>query len=404
MTDSRPIVKNAPGLVWRKHKGGWEGLWRARADLVEDGYEPKNKRLWFGLTLTEREAAAISDECRSLQDSMLLWGRDAPKKVFVYDGTLQALIQCYMTDPDSTFHKRRYHTRENTRSTLLRIVKRWGEQPLAKAGDDPGINARLLLAWHKEWSDGGAKVSAGHGLISILRTVFAFGATILEDPECERLCGVLHKMRFPMGKPRTEFLVAEQVEIIRKTAHGFGYHSIALANAMQFDLILRQKDVIGEWVPIDEPGLSDVTWERWKWLRGIRWSEIDDDLILRHTTSKKNKFLEVDLKLAPMVMEELMWNIETYHDGVRPSQGPVVICEATLKPWLASEFRRKWRLIADAAKIPKSVRNMDSRSGGISEADEAGVNMEHVRKASTHSQVSQTQNYARGVRASADSV
>jgi hypothetical protein len=295
---------------------------------------------------------------------------------------------------------------------LLRIMKMvdqndhekvWGEQVLAKTVEDSGINARLLLAWHNQWSEGGRKISAGHGLISILRTVFSFGATILEDPECERLCGVLHKMRFPMGKPRTEFLVADQVELIRKTAHGFGYHSIALANAMQFDLILRQKDVIGEWIPIEEPGMSDVTFRRWKWLRGVRWSEIDDDWILRHTTSKKNKFLEVDLKLAPMVMEELKWHIDAYWDGVRPTQGPIVLCEGTAKPWLASEFRRKWRMLADAAGIPKSIRNMDSRSGGISEADEAGVNMEHVRKASTHSQVSQTQNYARGVRASADS-
>jgi hypothetical protein len=33
-----------------------------------------------------------------------------------------------------------------------------------------------------------------------------------------------------------------------------GWHSIALAQAIQFDCALRQKDVIGEWVPESEPG------------------------------------------------------------------------------------------------------------------------------------------------------
>ena len=41
-----------------------------------------------------------------------------------------------------------------------------------------------------------------------LRTLFGFGFTMLEDPECERLCGVMHLMRFPMAKPRTKSVAA----------------------------------------------------------------------------------------------------------------------------------------------------------------------------------------------------
>ena len=38
---------------------------------------------------------------------------------------------------------------------------------------------------------------------------------------------------------------------------------------------------------------------------------------------------------------------------------------------------------------------MDTRSGAITEAAAAGADMEKVRKAATHSNVAQTQNYSR---------
>jgi hypothetical protein len=85
----------------------------------------------------------------------------------------------------------------------------------------------------------------------------------------------------------------------------FGWPSIALAQAFQFECTLRQKDVIGELVPLSEPGVSLVVIRNQKWLRGIVWQEIDQNLILKHVTSKKQKLTEVDLKLAPMVIEEL---------------------------------------------------------------------------------------------------
>jgi len=58
---------------------------------------------------------------------------------------------------------------------------------------------------------------------------------------------------------------------------------------------------LGEWVPVAEPDTSDVLRDEDKWLRGLRWSEIDENFILRHVTSKNNKPIEVDLELAPMV-------------------------------------------------------------------------------------------------------
>lgn len=39
---------------------------------------------------------------------------------------------------------------------------------------------------------------------------------------------------------------------------------------------------------------------------------------------------------------------------------------------------------------------MDSRAGAISEATDAGAELEHVRHAATHSDIAMTQKYSRG--------
>ena len=91
-------------------------------------------------------------------------------------------------------------------------------------------------------------------------------------------------MTFELPKVRTEFLTAEQAVAIRDEARSRGYPSIALAQA--FALMLRQKDVIGEWVPVYEPGPSDVVAGNSKWLNGLHWSNVGQNLKLRKQISK----------------------------------------------------------------------------------------------------------------------
>jgi hypothetical protein len=67
-----------------------------------------------------------------------------------------------------------------------------------------------------------------------------------------------------------------------------------------------------------------------------------------------------------------------------------------LLPWRNPEYRRLWRKLANDCGVPKSVRNMDSRAGAISEATDAGAELEHVRHAATHSDIAMTQRYSRG--------
>ncbi|MBR0913143.1 tyrosine-type recombinase/integrase [Bradyrhizobium japonicum] len=308
--------------------------------------------------------------------------------------TLGELVEVYQTDKISTYHQLRYHTRKNAASILKRLVDAHGSVELK------AIKRRDLAEWYMTWADGG-KVSMAHAFIAQIRTITGFGASMLEDEECERISSVLHRMRFANSPPRTERLVASQVIAIREAARKhFGWYSLALAQAIQFECMFRQRDIIGELVPEAEPGESDVRFNGQKWLRGIRWEEIDDKWILKHKTSKRQKEIQWNLAAAEMVMEELAILVELPVDqinrGLFPTKGPIIINDVTGLPWTANEYRRKWRLVADHVGVPKEVRNQDTRAGAITEATEAGADLEHVKHAATHSDISQTQRYSRG--------
>lgn len=393
MTEQAPSIPGARALRWRRYgKTRWEGRWCPRRDLVKRGLPMRTTPLWRGTAadLTPDVAEFIISRCQMLQDAMLLWGHGGLPTAGVYDGTVTALIACYQSDADSGYRKIRPETRQHYDGLLARIDREHGAELIAD------IKARTMKRWHEEWSKSG--VAMAHVLVGMVRTMLTFGATLLECDDCRALKVTMHDMRFAMARPRTEILTADQASLIRAKAHERGWHSIALAQAFQFECMFRQKDVIGEWMSINEPLLSAYTYGQEKWARGIRWNEIDDNLILRHVTSKKGKEVEKDLKLMPMVMEELAFI------GERPASGPVIICEVGGHPWSPSEFRRKWRIVADEVGVPKHVRNMDSRAGAITEATEAGAPLEHVKHAATHSDISMTQRYARNQRGKSDGV
>jgi hypothetical protein len=408
MTEKRQPPKlghEAPGLVWRPRQNGWAATWQARSDIVKRGYLPKTVPLWTGSEPSELDAQQIAMRCATLQSEMLMFARGVePISPNAFAGTLRTLINAYQTDKDSPYQKNRYHVRRSRDNMLRRISAKHGREQLSD------IKARILLAWHQDWSAGGTKVAAGAAFIGQLRTLFSFGATLLEDSDCERLCGVLHKMRFPGTKPRGVRVTADYAGSVCDMARdNFGWPSMALAQAFQFECTLRQKDVIGEWVPLSEPGISAIARDGEKWLRGITWQEVDENLILRHITSKKQKETEVDLKLAPMVLKELQMEIGdeplivvdevtkkvTVNRHLLPASGAIIISEITGYPWSANEYRRKWRKVANACGIPKDVFNMDSRSGAISEGILAGAQGEWVQQAATHSDIKQTMDYTR---------
>jgi hypothetical protein len=352
-----------------------------------DAASPRNfvmltfKKLWNGMSTVAQNARRFT-----------AWRNARSPLTPIYDGTIAGLIEFFQTDPDSPFHKKRYATRDHYKTLCRHVANDCGTLMVRD------LKARDILRLHEQWSAGG-KVTMGHGMIGMLRIVTNFGATFLDNEDCRKLAGIL-KMRFKMAKPRTERLTADQAMAVIARAHKKRQHSIALAQAFQYEGFLRQKDVIGEWVPLDEPVEGIVSHGEWKWLRGILWSEIDAKWHLRHVTSKRDKPIDIDLTLAPMVVAELrrlagLKGEEVLTRDMLPAVGPIVICERTGLPYRSADFRGRWRILANACGIPKNVRNMDSRAGRISEASDAGAELEHIRHAATHSNSSTTARYSR---------
>lgn len=373
---------DAPGLVVRERRDGtFTAFWQCRSDLGKKGFVPKSVPLWRGTEPSEADRHFVSDQCKAIQAEMLLFGRGGIPSTATYDGSIRTLIACYKSDPDSPFIKLRYRSRQTYGYFLKYIEQDHGADRIVD------LRVRDILRWYDQWKPRG--LTMAHGLVTQFRSLLSFGTSILECPDCAALKVKLAERRFEQAKPRTSVLTAEMAQAIIDEANRRGRPSIALAQAIQFEGMLRQKDIISEWVPLDEPGpLSDVTHKGMKSVRGIRWEEIDDNLVLTHITSKRQKEIVIQLADAPMVVAQLA-KME------RKASGPVIVDEKNGRPYGVTQFRRVWREIATAAGVPKSVRNQDSRAGGITEATQAGADLESIKHAATHSDIAMTQRYAR---------
>jgi hypothetical protein len=277
--------------------------------------------------------------------------------------TVGALVACYRVDHRSPYRQLKFAVRRNYESSLNRLVRDLGPERVAELDE-----AKITRCYETKWAANN-KLAMGHNMVGKLRMLSTFGSTVLKDDGCTYLAGVLAHMHTKPAGARTERLTAAHVVAFRSKAHEAGRASIALAQAIQFEApILKQLDIIGEWVPISEPGTSDVMRPKEKWLRGLRWSEIDEDLILHRTVTrgrnKQPKPVSIELRKHSMILEELFAGRGPKIDrSALPASGPIIVSETTSVPYSTDDFRRKWRVIADDAGIPDTVRNMDSIRG-----------------------------------------
>lgn len=312
-----------------------------------------------------------------------------------FDGTVGSLIDCYFTDPASPYTKRtiEFATRQNYKSQCKHLRADLGHRYIKD------ISGRDLQDWADIRINKG-QIPMAHSLVSMFSTLLNFGGSLLDSEACRRLSAIRSKMRFPMAKARTERITAEQAMAIIRYAVKHKRFSIAFAQAGAFEAIQRQKDMIGAWIPEDEKEASKLIVNGQKWVRGWLWDELDDELIIHHMTSKKKKMVHVSLRDAPMVMDMLRIlagvgpDVEITRDML-PAEGPIVVNEDTGLPYQSYDFRRIWRSIANEVGVPKNVKQMDSRAGGISEAIDAGVDPDFVRQAAAHTQFSTTARYIR---------
>jgi hypothetical protein len=285
--------------------------------------------------------------------------------------TVAELINSYYTDPKSPYHGLRHKTRVSYGGLTKRIAAKIGDKRLAD------LTAADIQSAYDDWAASGALVMA-RTLITTLRLLVSFGVDAFGSAECNRLSVILHKLHFRHPKPKERRpLSAEEALKIREAARAKRFGSMAMAQALQFDCReqLAQRDIIGEWVPIGERGFVSEILDlrgKMKWVEGIRWNNIDDDLVLRFRMSRHDAEVAIDLRQAPSVLAELRVQYGTTERSKLPrSAKPIITNESTGRPWTNHHFRETWRTIAREVGVPDSVRNAKpGRPGFEREGDE----------------------------------
>ncbi|MDA9408028.1 hypothetical protein [Bradyrhizobium sp. CCBAU 45384] len=278
-----------------------------------------------------------------------------------YDGTFKSLIDNYCSLDESSFHNVKHSVQQNYLRSFRRLKKDIGSERVAECSAQ-----RIQSLYDSIWAADG-KVAMGHDMIAKLRLLATFGSTVLNDDGCIRLSTILGNMRFAVakgdGQPR---FTRDQARALRIAAREhFGWDSIALAVALLFEVPkLKQVDVLGEWVPLSDPTKSDIIKGSEKWVRGLRWSDLDDDLVLHRVSPRsrreQQKEQQFRLSRSQMTMEEINRVPEAKRNG------PMVICEFSGLPWSGNEFRRKLKIVAEKAGV--SLRSK-SDDGGDSELE-----------------------------------
>lgn len=262
--------------------------------------------------------------------------------------TIGSLIDAYFSDPDSPFPKLRPATRVHYRALAKRLRLDLGQYQIA------AVKARQIKHWHEEFLRADI-ISMGHSVVGMLRIVAGFGGTILDDKDCAALSAVLSDMRFQMAKPRIEILTAEQVIAVRGQAHRLNRRSIAIMQAFQFDLMLRQKDLLGEYIPLSELIESYVTDGDKKWAYGALWEEIDENLIFTHVTSKRQKKIVRDLNQCPMILQEFMLAFGCIARNKMPERGPIISSngELTVPERIQRKRTKGWKMPPNTVSVTR---------------------------------------------------
>jgi hypothetical protein len=162
---------------------------------------------------------------------------------------------------------------------------------------------------------------------------------------------------------------------------------MAIGVAAQFELALRQKDIIGEWTPAVPGTPNSFYLGKEMWVGGFRWENIPG-WKLRIKTSKNRAAARFDLTNYPLLFPLM----EAVPQDRRA--GAIVTGEHGL-PVRERSYRKWFRAIARAAGIPDDVWSMDSRAGAATEADEAGADFKAISDMLTHAEPRTTVRYIR---------
>lgn len=382
----------APGLKWIKRAGGKTPFWVADEVDVKNGYIPKTLNLSYLIDQPDM----LKAKCDSLQADMLLWRTGYRADPMKFDGTIKSLLTIYETHPRSTYRKLKPGSLKPYNHYLGNLKGHIGS---VRIDETNGVD---LIDWHDVWSENGRYLAAATTARAVLFAAVSFGI-MMRLPGCAALAEVMRETAktLPHPKPRNQSATAQQIIAARAAAHKNGRPSSALTYALCFETVLRLWDVIGQWWPMDQGGISEVldADRELKWF-GLRWEDVDADLVLHYTPSKtadrSGASISYSLKKAPMVMEELQ------HWPAEKRKGPIIVSEENGLPWRASIFAQRWTVDRKAAGLPATLWARDLRASGITEGRASNASLDDASKVAGHSATTSTKKYDRAVLEAAD--
>jgi hypothetical protein len=322
-----------------------------------------------------------------------------------YDGTMRAACLIYQEHPLSSFATVSHTTRRGYVADLKVIMESVGARLVRN------VTVLDVKNWYQQWrkgvpyedgSVGPERVARAHNAVAMVRMVLRFMAA-LRHADCKQLAGELANVQFEREGARDQELTYAQVRDFLRAAAEMADKgliereralSLSIGVAAQFELMLRQGDIIGKWAPrkadakfpggIELLHLDDETWAgffTWEKIPGWRWRA-------RTSKSKYRSAVEFDLSIYDLLFPLL--------DQVPLAQraGAIVKGEHGL-PIRYRTYAKAFRKIARYAKIPDEVWNMDARAGGATEAEEAGVDVALISDGLTHSNKQTTVRYIR---------
>jgi hypothetical protein len=371
-----PERSQTPGLIARKRKRGPDRLYWSADSLSTKAKGYPDRLIPLPAAVTEQE---IGDLCEMHTARLVAWLDRGPAPRFLYDGTIGSLCDCFERHPESPINDVQRSTAE-AYADSLKVIRATVARRAVRA-----LTPIDVKAWYRKWrapvEDGKPeRVKRGHDAVSALRLILGFGLALGYE-ECGALAIGLSKIRFERSAPREGAMTVEHARAFIRTALERGDTRglmMAIGVATQFETMLRQKDVIGEW-ETDSAG-------RERWSGPYRWDNIPGG-IFRLKTSKTKAEIEHDLTGL-----ELLWPLL---QRVPQVDRTGAIVKAYGEPIRTRSYRKWFREIADSAGVPRSVWNMDARAGGITEAFEAGAEATAVQRTATHTSPTMTARYDR---------
>lgn len=397
-----PPRGDAPGLKRGRHRLPY---WIAK-QVVRDPMGFPDKCIALPADADDEELGKL---CREHTAELNKWieqqssGEEPRLTVTRYDGSVKSICRIYQEHPLSRFSKVKFSTRKTYIKDLKLIEETVGRRLIRN------VTVLDVQNWYDEWrkpdptiKDGGERIDRAHDGVAMFRTVIYFNAA-LRNADCKVLASELERVKFEKGGAREEELTYAQATAFIKKALEIGRKGImpadralhlAIGTAAQFELLLRQKDIIGEWANKGQtrklpPGIPVLDRGHEAWAGFFTWESVPGWRWRMKTSKSKYRSAAVfDLSTFSLLLPLL--------EAVPLDQreGAIVKGDKGL-PVRQAMYARWWRQIARAADIPDQVWNMDARAGGATEADESGAALADIQGALTHDEVKTTIRYIR---------